>query len=367
MTNRIRLDDLSIDLNLRSVKRGDETVRLPELSFDVFALLIKNAPFPVSSEILIREVWQAAHVSDETIAQRITLLRKALDDDPKEPRYIRTVRGTGYAIAVPLENESEELKPQANRMTTLRRTGYFALALMMIISIGVAMFLNSGSFEGESVTQESETSNASLLIQRARDQMKVQQPVETDRAIKMFREAINLEPENKNARVGLSFALSTRATKFQPKATDIAEAEKLAQQVINENDNIGSGWHALGYALDAQGRVEEALAAYQRAYSIDPKDSSALSSAAYLQSVRGKLYEALLLEARGIKSKQPSRYIEIQIGRILELIDDPANPLERARSVAQSRRNSGCCGICRDLIAAEQAIRCPGIYCQQWR
>lgn len=327
MTNQFRLADLNIDLGSRSVKRGDELVRLPELSFDVFALLVKNAPAPVSSEMFIREVWQAAHVSDETIAQRITLLRKALNDDPKKPRYIRTVRGTGYAIAVPLEDGLEDIESQSDHSRTLRHIGWRAFISLVIIAVVVAgfMFFNGDPDNEKLPVPEVATSNANLLVQRARDQMKVKQSTETDRAIKMLQDAIQLEPENQNARVALSFALSTRSTKFQSKTTDSKRAEKLAQQLIKENDNFGSGWHALGYALDAQGRIEEALAAYQRAYDIDPNDSSALSSAAYLQSVRGKFYEALLLEDRGSKSEKPSRYIEIQIGKILELIDHDAS------------------------------------------
>jgi len=332
MTNLFRLDDLRIDLDLRGVKRGDEVVRLPDLSFDVFALLIRNAPSPVGSQMLIRDVWQTEHVSDETIAQRITLLRKALGDDPKKPRYIRTVRGRGYAIAGRVEEENASFEPATRPITTKRRIGSFALLTMVMIAIGVAVIFNFDSAEENLSIENSDSSNVGLLVQRAREQMKVQQAKETDRAINMFREAINLEPENQSARIGLSFALSTRATKFHSKADDVTDAEELARQIIRENDEIGSAWHALGYALDAQGRIDEALASYQRAYDIDPSDSSALSSAAYLQSVRGKFYEALLLEARGIESENPSRYIEVQIGKILEVIDHPASARWKERA-----------------------------------
>ena len=44
-------------------------------------------------------VWGHRFVSDSVLKTTVSALRAALDDDPKEPRYIRTVRGVGYVLS----------------------------------------------------------------------------------------------------------------------------------------------------------------------------------------------------------------------------------------------------------------------------
>ncbi len=75
---RFRVLDLVVDLNRGTVSRGKQRIDLPELSFQLFAILIENAPDTVSKDELIREVWGNVVVGDETLAQRVRLLRQAL-------------------------------------------------------------------------------------------------------------------------------------------------------------------------------------------------------------------------------------------------------------------------------------------------
>jgi adenylate cyclase len=60
--------------------------------------LMRAAPNLVSLDELMRLVWPGIIVSPETVSQRVKLLRDALDDDPRVPRYIRGLRGRGYQI-----------------------------------------------------------------------------------------------------------------------------------------------------------------------------------------------------------------------------------------------------------------------------
>jgi len=101
---RYRVGDLSIDGDTFEVRRGDgERISLPGLTFDLLLALARRAPRVVDSEELIAEVWSGAAVSDETLIQRVALLRRALDDDAREPRYVRSVRGRGYCLVAPVE------------------------------------------------------------------------------------------------------------------------------------------------------------------------------------------------------------------------------------------------------------------------
>lgn len=59
-------------------------------------------------EQIISAVWEGAFVSDEVLTSAVWSLRKALGDDPRELRYIKTVPRQGYRLVAPVRDASEE-------------------------------------------------------------------------------------------------------------------------------------------------------------------------------------------------------------------------------------------------------------------
>ena len=100
---RCEVLDLEVDLTRQTVRRGGELIGLPALSFRLLAALIRHAPDPISKDELIREVWDGVVVSDETLSQRVRLLRQALGEDGQDPRYVSSVRGHGYRLICPVK------------------------------------------------------------------------------------------------------------------------------------------------------------------------------------------------------------------------------------------------------------------------
>jgi DNA-binding winged helix-turn-helix (wHTH) protein/Flp pilus assembly protein TadD len=328
---RYILKDLVINVEARAVQRGDTVLKLPDLSFDTLVKLIEAAPNTVSIKDFAHAVWRTEHVSDETIAQRITLLRKALGDDPKNPTYIRTVRGLGYAITGAVERVENEPAPQKTSPLTPRSsftvsTGTIAAGLYVLL-VAAVMFLNTHNADSESVSKVTEVntkSEAAILLERARNQLSLHQARETDRAIDMLRRALAQDPNNFDARLTLSFALTTKATKFGGNLDEKQEAEAIARALLDEQPSNSNAWSALAYTLGAQGRIEESLPAYQYAYQLNPNNAPAISSAAHAHLIRGELHQALLLELKAMQAGGASRYAEIQIAQVLELIGHPA-------------------------------------------
>jgi adenylate cyclase len=101
-----RVGDLRIDVGRQRVTRTDTEIALPKLSFDLLLVLIRAAPDIISNDELMARVWPGLVVSPETVSQRIKLLRDALGDDPRHPRYIAGLRGRGYRISSPVADES---------------------------------------------------------------------------------------------------------------------------------------------------------------------------------------------------------------------------------------------------------------------
>lgn len=95
---RFRVGDLDVDLQWQTVRRAGVEIELPDLSFRLLAALIRQAPERVSKDELVNQVWDGVVVSDETLAQRIRLLRQSLGEDGQNPDYITSIRGKGYRL-----------------------------------------------------------------------------------------------------------------------------------------------------------------------------------------------------------------------------------------------------------------------------
>jgi serine/threonine-protein kinase len=94
----VKLYDLRVDCRRRQVTRGGQVLALPKLSYDLLICLLNHHPAVVTTEQLLDEVWGDVVVSDETVKQRISLLRQALGDSGARPRYIESIRGVGYRL-----------------------------------------------------------------------------------------------------------------------------------------------------------------------------------------------------------------------------------------------------------------------------
>jgi TolB-like protein/DNA-binding winged helix-turn-helix (wHTH) protein/Tfp pilus assembly protein PilF len=90
--------DLHVDVGQQRVTRAGIEITLPNLSFQLLLALIRVAPNVLSNDLLMARVWPGLIVSPETVAKRVNLLREALGDDAKEPRYIAGVRSRGYRL-----------------------------------------------------------------------------------------------------------------------------------------------------------------------------------------------------------------------------------------------------------------------------
>src|SRR6204780_2930832 len=91
--------DLRIDVGQQCVTRVGETIPLPNLSFKLLLALLRAAPNFLDNEELMRRGLPGLLVRPETVSKRVALLREALGDDPKQPRYLAGLRSRGYRIA----------------------------------------------------------------------------------------------------------------------------------------------------------------------------------------------------------------------------------------------------------------------------
>lgn len=90
-------DDLQIDPIRREVRRKGELLRLTVREFDLLLFLAKNADRPFTRTQLLGKVWEIQYEGyDRTVDSHVQRLRAKIEDDPGNPRFIRTVWGVGY-------------------------------------------------------------------------------------------------------------------------------------------------------------------------------------------------------------------------------------------------------------------------------
>lgn len=95
----IHIDSIEIHPAARQVKKSGELISLSLKEYDLLAFLLKNKNTAVSKERLLSEVWGAfTEVEPSTLTVHIRWLREKLEDDSKNPRFIKTVWGIGYML-----------------------------------------------------------------------------------------------------------------------------------------------------------------------------------------------------------------------------------------------------------------------------
>ncbi|WP_010294385.1 response regulator transcription factor [Clostridium senegalense] len=98
-TNIIEVGDLIINTDTRQVLVRNKDIRLTPKEFDILELLVRNRGIVLSISKIYEAVWKEDFLkSNNTVMVHITNIREKIEDDPKNPIYIKTIWGVGYKI-----------------------------------------------------------------------------------------------------------------------------------------------------------------------------------------------------------------------------------------------------------------------------
>lgn len=93
----IRAGDLEIDLDAHRATRRGEPIPLTRIEFKLLAILAQNPGLTFSREQLVERLHGIAYEGyDRSVDSHVKNLRRKLEPDPAEPRYVFTVYGVGY-------------------------------------------------------------------------------------------------------------------------------------------------------------------------------------------------------------------------------------------------------------------------------
>ena len=230
---RFRFGDFELDTAAGRLTRGAESLAMPARHLDVLAALIARAGQVVSKDALVEAAWRDVAVTDNSLEQAISSLRRALTTHD-DPPLIQTVPRQGYRFT----GSVERLASRASDDT---------------LDALVAPF--RAFVEGRAAL-ESLSTDGVIAAARA------------------FDLALAASPENPAAHVGMATANAMRFEMTRadpaPALDSLAAAANHAREACRLDPNYGEGWATLGFVLDRTGASVAAAAALTRAVSLEP-------------------------------------------------------------------------------------------------
>jgi tetratricopeptide (TPR) repeat protein/DNA-binding winged helix-turn-helix (wHTH) protein len=369
--------DVIIDIETETIFRAGEERRLRQKSFQVLLYLLEHRDRVVTREELFDAIWPDIVVTEDTLVQCIVEIRKVLGDNPRQPRFVRTVPKRGYRFmaleddrgpedASPLVREVETSGPPAldglgqSSMATAAavhappRRNLFALAIA-VLAVSVVLIAGAGTprretapagpdlrpagrsvFEGLTTNPEAYRLY-SLGLERAND-------LRTAEAIALFEGATRLDPgfAMAYARIGYSLGVTggdaERARPFLARAAGmvsrLGERERIV--VAGWQTIVAGDWNAaieqfrmiidryptdleshlrLAQLLTGEERTSEGVAVLERALLIDPSSPGVQNSLGGLYSLLGRHEQAIAAHRRyvALRPAEPNAYDSLGI------------------------------------------------------
>ena len=92
---------LTVDLQARTVKHGNEFIKLTATEYALLALFVRNAGRVLTHKFILEQVWGPTHTEEAQYTRvYVGSLRKKIERDPSNPKILLTESGIGYRLSV---------------------------------------------------------------------------------------------------------------------------------------------------------------------------------------------------------------------------------------------------------------------------
>jgi DNA-binding winged helix-turn-helix (wHTH) protein len=116
----VRFGDFAVDSGSRQLLRGAKAVHVGPKAFELLEALLAKRPRALSKAELQNQLWPRTFVSESSLTSVVTELRAALGDEARQPRFVRTVYGFGYAFCGDATEVADAAPPATPRASRLR-------------------------------------------------------------------------------------------------------------------------------------------------------------------------------------------------------------------------------------------------------
>lgn len=105
---RIQFGACTFDSERRELQESGRPARLSPKAFELLAALVEGRPRALSKNELLGRLWPDDFASESNLAGLVVEIRRTIGDDAREPRYLRTVHGYGYAFSAGAARKAQE-------------------------------------------------------------------------------------------------------------------------------------------------------------------------------------------------------------------------------------------------------------------
>lgn len=311
---RYQFADLDLNTQLGTLVRSrTQELKLPWLSYRLLCVLCQSAPGIVSQQVLIEQIWPEIVVGDETLKQRIKLVRRVLGDNAADPTYIEAIRGRGYRLiphvevtAIPdpslsirldLATDTHVSPANGSSYPLYWKVTSLTLACVVIVLACIALLYSSSHKMSDPV---SETLTAKLtngfdneLYENGLDYYHRYRQEDNKLAIELFNSAIEINPNMARAYAGLSDAYSQGVFQFSGPSQWQQLAIDAAYKAIALDPNLAQGYKSLGLAYYNRGWLTKAISANLKALQKRKNYNEAMSNLGFIYREMGQLQQAL--------------------------------------------------------------------------
>lgn len=145
MTDDVRMKyligDWLVDPNTNEITRGMDITRIEPRSMEVLVHLIEHAGEVISRDDIQDQVWGNVSVGQESITNAIIKIRKAFQDDARNPRVVETIPKRGYRLIAPIEPVCDPPPASLDAFPESRKkyaAAIRAVAVAVVLVVGVA-------------------------------------------------------------------------------------------------------------------------------------------------------------------------------------------------------------------------------------
>ncbi len=165
---RFYLDDWYVDTGTNRLLRGDEEVKLESKVMAVLYYLAQHQGELVTREALEQAVWGETVVGYDALTRCIAKLRKVLEDNPRQPRFIETISKKGYRLVcdVTLKDTPSAIN-EASTVTGPPRRSFLwwrGGAALLLLGFVLAATLNLLGRDGDEVVPPQAEDRPSIVV-----------------------------------------------------------------------------------------------------------------------------------------------------------------------------------------------------------
>ena len=271
-------------------------------TFALLHYMLAHVGRVVPREELLEAIWPGVTVSDDSITQCVSEIRRALGTD--SARILRTLPKRGYVFEAEI---TPEPAPAKGRATPAGRAGW---PLMAAGTIGVLAVIAGAVWRMQQPAQPAWPPGSRWQVQLTADQTEARrlfseadammlapnQPQSRLAGRALLERAITVDPSFANAYADLALTYTNIVhDRLSPDpAADLAKAEPAADRALALAPDLGLAHLAIASVRRGQGRFAEALLSYRHAIALDPLMHSARLSIGLSQSALGQQSEAIL-------------------------------------------------------------------------